>query len=110
MVELSAIDGTLSQRFFLRHLGSLVTRETGRHPFTEFAEAAYGVRIARNHPFADGNKRAAFLDVGLFLGLNSLRLSVDKVNATTVMLSVAAGEMAEDDFAAWIRRHIRSRA
>ena len=71
--------------------------------------AAYGGGIARNHPFADGNKRAAFLAVGLFLALNGLRLTADKVDATKVMLSVAAGEMAEDDFAAWIRRHTRSR-
>jgi death-on-curing protein len=71
--------------------------------------AAYGVGIARNHPFADGNKRAAFLAVGLFLALNGYRLIADKVDATTVMLSVAAGEMAEDDFAAWIRGHMHRR-
>jgi len=68
--------------------------------------AAYGVGIARNHPFADGNKRSAFLAVGLFPALNGIRLIADKVDATTVMLSMAAGEMAEDDFAAWIRGHI----
>jgi len=71
--------------------------------------AAYGIGIARNHPLADGNKRAAFLAVGLFLALNGVRLIADKVDATTVMLSMAAGEMAEDDCAAWIRRHIRPR-
>ena len=71
--------------------------------------AAYGVGIARNHPFADGNKRVAFLAVGLFLALNGVRLTADKVDATTVMLSVAAGDLSEDEFAAWIRRNTRSR-
>ena len=29
--------------------------------------ASYGVGLAKNHPFTDGNKRAVFLAVGLFL-------------------------------------------
>jgi death-on-curing protein len=32
--------------------------------------ASYGVGLAKNHPFVDGNKRAAFLAVGLFLMIN----------------------------------------
>lgn len=31
---------------------------------------SYGVGILRNHPFADGNKRAAFLALAMFLNLN----------------------------------------
>ena len=38
--------------------------------------AAYGSGISQNHPFVDGNKRAAFLSVGLFLALNGYRLVV----------------------------------
>jgi death-on-curing protein len=71
--------------------------------------AAYGFGIARNHPFADGNKRAALLAVGLFLGLNGQRLVADKVDATQVMLAVAGGELSESDFAAWIKAHIKRR-
>ena len=37
--------------------------------------AAYAAGIVRNHPFADGNKRVAFLAIGLFLGLNGWRLT-----------------------------------
>ena len=32
--------------------------------------AAYGYGLARDHPFNDGNKRVAFVTMGVFLGLN----------------------------------------
>jgi death-on-curing protein len=72
--------------------------------------AAYGFGIAKNRPFVDGNKRAAFLAVGLFLGLNGHRLVADKAEATRVMLAVAAGELPESSFAEWIKAHMRQRA
>jgi death-on-curing protein len=57
----------------------------------------------------DGNKRAAFLAVGLFLGLNGFSLTADKVDATRTMISVAAGEIDEVTFARWIRSHMTPR-
>lgn len=72
--------------------------------------AAYGVGIAKNHPFVDGNKRAALLAVGLFLALNGSRLVASQVDATSAMLAVAAGELDESAFAHWIRAHLRPRA
>jgi death-on-curing protein len=71
--------------------------------------AAYGWGIARNHPFVDGNKRTALVAAELFLVLNGYELQADDADCVVTMLSVAAGEMAEDDFAAWIRGHIRRR-
>jgi death-on-curing protein len=71
--------------------------------------AAYGMGLARNHPFADGNKRAAFLSVGLFLALNGWRLVATPLEATQIMLGVASGELEEDAFAAWIRDHLSER-
>lgn len=71
--------------------------------------ATYGVGLAKNHPFVDGNKRAAFLAVGLFLALNGYRLGVSELDATQTMLNVAAGEIDETDFAAWLRAHIVAR-
>ena len=67
--------------------------------------AAYAFGIARNHPFADGNKRAAFLSLGLFLYLNGYRLTASQVQATQAILSLAAGELAEPELSAWIREH-----
>jgi death-on-curing protein len=71
--------------------------------------AAYGTGLARNHPFADGNKRAAFLSVGLFLAMNGWRLVSTPLEATQIMLGMASGELEEDAFAAWIRDHLMER-
>ena len=65
--------------------------------------AAYGVGLAKNHAFVDGNKRAAFLAVGLFLRLNGHRLMASQADATVTMLGVAAGEIDEAGFAQWLR-------
>ena len=71
--------------------------------------AAYGVWLAKNHAFVDGNKRVAFLAVGLFLALNGQRLVATQVEATVVMLDVAAGVMDEAGFGTWLRAHIQPR-
>lgn len=67
--------------------------------------ASYGVGLAKNHPFVDGNKRAAFLAVGLFLYLNGYRLQATQAEATLTMLAVASGEASEVEFARWLREH-----
>jgi len=65
--------------------------------------ASYGVGLAKNHAFVDGNKRAAFLAVGLFLRKNGYRLNASQAAATLTVLAVAAGEMDEAALATWIR-------
>ncbi len=69
--------------------------------------AAFAAGFVRDHPFVDGNKRAAFLAAGLFLELNGLRLTVSQVDAARAVLALAAGEMKEQEFAAWIRGHTK---
>jgi len=71
--------------------------------------AAYAWGIARNHPFVDGNKRTALVAAELFLVLNGYELQADDAECVVTMLKVASGEMAEDDFAAWIRGHMHRR-
>jgi death-on-curing protein len=71
--------------------------------------AAYGHGIARNHPFADGNKRSAFVAVELFLTLNGYRLVADDSDCVLTMLAVAAGDIDEPGFAAWVRAHAQRR-
>ena len=71
--------------------------------------AAHGVGLAKNHAFVDGNKRAAFLAVGLFLALNGQRLAATQADATLTMLAIASGALGEDEFAAWIRAHLQPR-
>ena len=71
--------------------------------------ASYGYGLARNHPFIDGNKRTAFVAVELFLALNGHELTADDPACVLTMLTVAAGTLAEPDFAAWLREHTRPR-
>lgn len=71
--------------------------------------AAYAYGLAKNHPFVDGNKRAAFLSVGLFLGLNGQRLTASQAEATVAMFSLAASEIDESTFAAWLRQRLAAR-
>lgn len=65
--------------------------------------ATYAVAVAANHPFVDGNKRAAYASMILFLALNDAPLDADKVDAIQIMLGVAAGDVDIDTLAAWIR-------
>jgi death-on-curing protein len=83
----------------------------GGEPPPDVAElaAAYGHGLAQNHPFVDGNKRAAFLAVGLFLALNGWRLTASQAEATVAMFELAAGELDEPAFAAWLRQHLAPR-
>lgn len=67
--------------------------------------AAYGFGLAKNHPFHDGNKRVAFLAVGLFLAINGHRLLAEQTDAIQTMLSLAAGQLTENTFAEWVREH-----
>jgi death on curing protein len=71
--------------------------------------ASYGVGLARNHPFVDGNKRTAFVAVELFLMLNGHELLADDAACVMTMLSVASGDMNEPAFATWLREHIQAR-
>ncbi len=71
--------------------------------------AAYAFGLAKNHPFVDGNKRAAFLSVGLFLGLNGYRFSATQAQATVAVFGLAAGDLDEPTFAAWLRDHLAKR-
>jgi len=65
--------------------------------------AAYAFGIARNHPFVDGNKRAAFGAMIVFLGLDEIDLDVPPEDATAIILEVAAGEIDEDGLTRWLR-------
>ena len=68
--------------------------------------ASYASGLSRNHPFLDGNKRAAFLAVGLFLARNGFRLRATQADATLTMLGLAAGDMSETAYAEWLRAHL----
>jgi death-on-curing protein len=65
--------------------------------------AAYAFGLARNHAFVDGNKRAAFLAMMVFLRVNGIPFAPDPAHATEIILSLAASEVSEESLARWIR-------
>lgn len=92
-----------------RPLNLLAYADPAAPPDFAALAASYTVGLAKNHPFVDGNKRAAFLATGLFLYLNGYRLNASQADATITMLAAAAGELTEDEFAVWLRKHAVSR-
>jgi death-on-curing protein len=68
------------------------------------ASLAYG--LARKHPFVDGNKRTAHVCYRVFLALNDCTFSASDEDKYIAMLGLAEGRLSEDDFAAWLRKHI----
>jgi len=71
--------------------------------------AGYAYGIARNHPFVDGNKRTAFVAAELFLTLNGFDLTAEDIDCVLTMLALAAGDLDEAAFAAWLRAHAEPR-
>ena len=71
--------------------------------------AAYAFGLARNHPFVDGNKRSAFVATEMFLHLNGWQLDASDAECVLVMLSLAAGDIDEPTFTAWLRERIAKR-
>lgn len=98
-------DPALLDSALARPLNVVAYSDPASPPDAAALAASYGVGLAKNHAFVDGNKRAAFLAVGLFLALNGLRLQCSQADATLTMLAVAAGDVTETEFAAWLRAH-----
>ena len=65
--------------------------------------AAYAFGLAKNQAFVDGNKRIAFMSMMLFLDRNGVVLDPDPAQATSIILSLAAGEVSEESLTRWIR-------
>ena len=70
---------------------------------------AYAFGIAKNHPFIDGNKRTAFVACELFLAANGYDLVASDEECLAMMLGLAASEIGEADFAAWLCENVQPR-
>lgn len=58
--------------------------------------------LARNHPFADGNKRTAAIAALFMLEVNGLRAVWDPAEALEQITRLAEGRLSQADFAAWL--------
>ena len=68
--------------------------------------AAYAFGISRNHPFVDGNKRVSLVLMLTFLVLNGANIVARAEEIYLVMMRLAAGELSEEDLAAWLRARL----
>ena len=83
---------------------ALARQQWSYEPTSDLASlaAAYAFGMARAQPFSDGNKRAAFVTMMTFLGLNKKELSATEVDVVQVMVALAGGELTEAVLADWI--------
>jgi death-on-curing protein len=79
------------------------------HPTLYEMAAAYLFHICKNHPFLDGNKRAALGAAIGFLGLNGLMLTADPDELTATVLAVAEGRCSKAEIAVFFERNTKPR-
>lgn len=65
--------------------------------------ASYGFGLAKNHPFADGNKRTAFVVMATFYDWNGCTLTAPEEEMVHIMVGIADGTVSEKRLAAWLR-------
>ena len=77
----------------------------GQSPFTDVIDiaAAYLFYICSNHPFVDGNKRAALGACLVFLQLNGRQPAEDGPEWESLTLAVAAGVLSREETTAKLR-------
>jgi len=71
--------------------------------------AAYASGIVANHPFVDGNKRAAFIVSLTFLKLNGLEVTATKEDRVLTFWRLAAGDLSGEQLTAWFERNTTPR-
>jgi len=67
--------------------------------------AAYAYGIVRDHPFVDGNKRAAFVAAALFIEINDRTFTAPEEEVVERTLALAAAAIGEAEYADWLARH-----
>ena len=81
--------------------------QTGYYNSVAEESAALMESLADDHPFVDGNKRAAFAAAHTFLLVNGFDLAVDPISAFEfVMRSISSGEFRVAQILKWINAHI----
>ncbi len=85
-----------------RPVNKLAYAEPGSIDLFDLA-AAYAYGLASNHAFNDANKRTAWACCVLFLKLNGVELDIPAAIVVERMPLLAAGQLGEAGFAAWLR-------
>jgi death-on-curing protein len=93
-----------------RRLVSALDRPRNLHAYGDATPArmaaAYASGIIEGHPFVDGNKRTGLALAIAFLEFNGLRFRGSEVEAVVHTLGLAAGQIDEAAFAAWLEANL----
>ena len=99
-MDAGRIEAALARPANLAHYGT---------PDAADLAAAYAFGLARNHGFADGNKRVAWVTARLFLADNGYAIEFEALDAIRVIEDVARAALSEGDLAAWFRQRLKPR-
>lgn len=69
--------------------------------------AVLASRIVRNHPLPDGNKRVALILMDVHLQSEGFEFDAEPEAIDEVFRALAPRSLTEDDFARWLREHVR---
>lgn len=70
--------------------------------------ASYAYGLAKNHPFVDGNKRAALVVCETFLNDNGFAMAASNAEVAVLFEDLAAGELSEEELAQWLREKVEA--
>jgi len=71
--------------------------------------AALWESLSQNHPFLDGNKRAAFAATYTFLAINRARLKADPLEAYAFRIELyETNQFTFEKLVPWLRAHVQS--
>ena len=71
----------------------------------ELKAAAMMHSIIKNHPMIDGNKRASYSAMQIFMGLNGYSVIASADSAFDFVIGVATDQLDLEQMAAWIKEH-----
>jgi death on curing protein len=108
IAEHGGLEGTRDQGLFESAMARPENLAAYGEPGVCDLAAAYAFGLARNHPFADGNKRTAFVVSATFLILNGRDLTATEIDVVEIFLKLAAGELTEAELADWFRARSRT--
>ena len=84
----------------------------GKSPYVDLIDigAAYLFYLCRNHPFLDGNKRAAMASAIVFLRLNGFNPAADSDDWEQLVLDVTASKIDREQTTHPLRKLVRKLA
>jgi death-on-curing protein len=71
--------------------------------------AAYTFHICQNHPFIDGNKRAALASSLVFLDINGYELNCKNETLYNEVMDVAKGEIKKEELIKFYEKHSKKK-